>query len=117
MTVLYGISNCDTVKKARKWLDGAGVAYRFHDFRVDGLDEDQVRSWIDEMGWESIVNRRSSTWRALDAATRDGMTAATAVREIMFAPTLIKRPLLDVGTKRHVGFNEAIYGKIFSGQP
>lgn len=113
MTTLYGIANCDTVKKARKWLDAAGVAYNFHDFRQDGLDAAQVRAWIDELGWEAIVNRRSTTWRGLGDDVQAGMDASAAVTEIVRAPTLVKRPVLDTGKERHVGFSAATYGEIF----
>ena len=110
---LYGISNCDTVKKARKWLDTADVDYAFHDFRVDGLDEPQVIAWVNELGWETIINRRSTSWRELEPAARDAMSNTTAVSAILAAPTLIKRPLLDTGESRYVGFSEASYAKLF----
>ena len=113
MTVLYGISNCDTVKKARKWLDSKSVSYRFHDFRADGLEQDQVRAWIGELGWETLVNRRSTSWKQLDTSARETMTAESALSAIMDSPTLIKRPLLDTGSKRHVGFKEADYEALF----
>jgi len=110
---LYGISNCDTVKKSRKWLDAAGVNYAFHDFRADGLEPSQVTAWVDELGWETIINRRSTTWRGLEPESRDAMSNASAVTAILAAPTLIKRPLLDTGSARHVGFSVAAYAAIF----
>ncbi len=113
MTTIYGISNCDTVKKALKWLDAAGLDYRFHDFRKDGLDEARVRVWVDELGWEKILNRRSTTWRALVESVRNEMDNARAVSEIMNAPTLIKRPLLDTGDARYVGFSAKMYEDVF----
>ncbi|MCV6625543.1 MAG: ArsC family reductase [Cellvibrionaceae bacterium] len=110
---LYGIPNCDTVKKARSWLADAGVDHVFHDFRKDGLDEAQVQAWIDELGWETLVNKRSTSWKALDEDERNTMDAAGAKAAILAAPTLIKRPLLDTGTSRHVGFKAADYAEIF----
>lgn len=113
MTTLYGIKNCDTVKKARKWLENAGVDYQFHDFREDGLTKKQVEGWVKELGWETLVNKRSTSWKALDADARASMNAATAVAAIMAQPTLIKRPLLDTGKTRHTGFSAAQYADIF----
>ena len=75
MITLYGIKNCDTVKKARTWLDQHGVDYTFHDFRTDGLSQDQLQSWLDELGWETLVNRRSTTWKQLDQEAQDRVTA------------------------------------------
>jgi len=111
---LYGIPNCDTVKKARKWLDEHGVDYRFHDFREDGLERRQVKTWLAELGWETLVNRRSTSWKALDAEARDSMDDAAALAAILESPTLIKRPLLDTGGERHTGFAPAQYQKLFS---
>ncbi|MEE4146937.1 MAG: ArsC family reductase [Halieaceae bacterium] len=114
MITLYGIKNCDTVKKARKWLDLHGIEYRFHDFRSDGLAPDTVAGWLEELGWEALVNRRSTSWKALDAATREGMDDSSALAAIMAQPTLIKRPLLDTGHERFTGFSAASYRAIFS---
>jgi arsenate reductase len=114
LIVLYGIKNCDTVKKARKWLDLHGIDYRFHDFREDGLERDAVERWLDELGWENLVNRRSTSWKALDESTRNSMDERSALAAIMSQPTLIKRPLLDTGHQRFSGFSAAGYQKIFS---
>jgi len=111
---LYGIKYCDTVKKARKWLEARGVDYQFHDFREDGLEEDQVRNWLHELGWEKLVNKRSTSWKALDRKLRDTMDEASALRAIMEQPTLIKRPLLDTGHERHCGFSATRYQSIFN---
>ena len=104
LITLYGIKNCDTVKKARKWLDLHGIEYRFHDFRADGLEPETVAGWLAELGWESLVNRRSTSWKALDPATREAMDNSSALAAIMAQPTLIKRPLLDTGHERFTGF-------------
>lgn len=114
VTTLYGINNCDTVKKARKWLDAHGIDYSFHDFRADGLEREHVAEWLQELGWEVLVNRRSTSWKALDEATRENMDDATALAAILAHPTLIKRPLLDTGTRRHTGFTPADYDRLFS---
>ncbi len=111
---IYGIANCDTVKKARKWLDAHDIAHGFHDFRADGLAREQVETWIGEIGWETLVNRRSSSWRELDQGLKDELDNASAVDLIMNAPTLIKRPLTDTGSARYVGFSDKAYAEIFA---
>lgn len=114
MTILYGISNCDTVKKARVWLDQAQVPYTFHDFRKDGLTHEQVSAWVAALGWETLVNKRSTTWKGLDEATKAGLNASNVVDLILDQPTLIKRPLLDRGGKLQVGFKDADYQYLFT---
>ncbi len=114
MITLYGIKNCDSVKKARKWLENQGVEYRFHDFREDGLEPAAVKQWVQELGWEKLVNRRSTSWKALSADDRENMNDGSAVAAIIAQPTLIKRPLLDTGHERHTGFSAAGYEKIFN---
>jgi Spx/MgsR family transcriptional regulator len=114
LITLYGIKNCDTVKKARKWLDEHGIEYNFHDFREDGLTETMVRGWLAEMDWQALVNKRSTSWKALDADERDTMDEHKALAAILQQPTLIKRPLLDTGRQRFTGFSAASYKAIFS---
>ena len=114
MTTLYGIKNCDTVKKARNWLESRNIDYRFHDFRADGLDLEQIENWIEELGWEVLVNRRSTSWKSLSQEQRETMDKAAAIAAILATPTLIKRPLLDTGSERHVGFNDGSYTKLFA---
>jgi Spx/MgsR family transcriptional regulator len=112
-TTLYGIKNCDTVKKARTWLDQQGIDYRFHDFRIDGLSAAQVGQWLKELGAEALINKRSTTWKGLDDATRANIDQRAA--EIILAnPTLIKRPLLDTGKRKHLGFKAADYQTLFN---
>lgn len=105
---LYGIKNCDTVKKARRWLDDNGIPYHFHDVRADGLDAARVDAWLQELGLD-LINRRSTSWKALDEQTRDELDATNATGVILAHPTLIKRPLLDTGEERRVGFKPAEY--------
>lgn len=104
MTILYGIKNCDTVKKARQWLDKQQIDYRFHDFRSDGLSASQISHWIATIGLDTLVNKRSTTWKELDQAAKDGFNEHTAVALIVAHPTLIKRPLLETGNSAQVGF-------------
>ena len=109
MITLYGISNCDTVKKAQKWLDANNVSYTFHDFRKDGIEETQVSQWLDTLGWEKVVNKRSTTWRGLSDDKKANMDAELALSEIMVQPTLIKRPVLDDGQSIMIGFSDKQY--------
>jgi Spx/MgsR family transcriptional regulator len=113
LITLYGIKNCDTVKKARRWLEQHEIDYSFHDFRQDGLPQDTVETWLDELGWETLVNRRSTSWKQLSPQQRETMDRQSALVAILQQSTLIKRPLLDTGTSRHVGFSAADYREIF----
>lgn len=121
MITLYGIANCDTIKKARRWLDAHRIEYRFHDYRRDGLDEAQVRAWVDALGWEALLNRRGTTWRKLPSAIQDGIDQESAIRLMLEQPSIIRRPLLDIGPSsslglsktRLVGFSEAAYAELF----
>lgn len=109
MFTLYGIKNCDTVKKARKWLDNHQIAYQFHDFRVDGLEPALVTSWLTTLGWETLINKRSTTWKQLSDQQRSALNDSNAAAIILLHPTLIKRPLLDTGTTLQLGFKDADY--------
>jgi arsenate reductase len=114
-TTLYGISNCDTVRKARRWLDDRGLGYRFHDLRRDGVDASKVRAWVHARGWESVLNRRGTTWRQLPAAARECMDAERAVALALEHPTLIKRPVLEHAGEITIGFDEKTYAERFEG--
>jgi Spx/MgsR family transcriptional regulator len=113
MTDLYGIRNCDTMKRARAWLDARGIPYRFHDYSRDGIDPDRLRAWAAELGWETLINRRGTTWRALPAEVREHLDEASAIQVMLDRPAIIRRPLLDTGEVRHLGFSEADYGRLF----
>ena len=113
MITLYGIKNCDTVKKARDWLSAKKIDYTFHDFRVEGLSQKQVAAWIDELGLETLVNKRSTTWKELDENTKADFNEKSAIAIITENPTLIKRPVVDTGTLKAVGFKDSEYAKIF----
>ncbi|WP_339671363.1 ArsC family reductase [Dasania marina] len=113
MVTLYGIKSCDSVKKARKWLDAHDVDYRFHDFRSDGINAQQVDGWLAALGWETLVNKRSTTWKQLSEDTRNAMDAKLAASVLLEQPTLIKRPLLDSGKGLSVGFKDSDYQQLF----
>lgn len=91
---LYGIPNCDTIKKAKKWLDANGIDYQFHDYRKDGVDTAWLKARCEEHGWENVLNRRGTTWRQLDEDTKNNVDAASAVALMQEHPAMIKRPLL-----------------------
>jgi Spx/MgsR family transcriptional regulator len=105
MTILYGIPNCDTVKKARTWLDTQAHPYTFHDFKKAGVPDAEVDKWIAALGWEKLVNRKGTTWRKLDPATQAAVVDAASAKALMLAqPSVIKRPVVDWGNKFTVGF-------------
>ncbi len=119
MVVLYGISNCDTVKKARKFLEQQAVEFQFHDFRKDGLETKQVTRWIKDLGLDIVVNKRSRTWKELSEKQQALLQSAKAADLIVDNPTLIKRPLLAIGEntsslKHYVGFDPKQYLALFS---
>ena len=101
---LYGIRNCDTVKKARAWLEERGVAYDFHDYKVAGIDEARLRGWSNELGWERLLNRAGTTFRQLSEADKQGIDEDKAVALLLAHPSMIKRPVADLGDRRLVGF-------------
>lgn len=95
MLTLYGIPNCDTVKKARTWLDGHGVAYGFHDYKKAGVDEASLRRWTDALGWETVLNRAGTTFRALSDADKNALDEDKAVALMLAQPSMIKRPIVE----------------------
>ncbi len=109
MITLYGIKNCDTVRKACKWLDAHEVEYQFHDLRKEGVSEALIRSWADEVAWEQLLNRRSLTWRKLSDEEKSDLNPSKAIKLMTAHPTLIKRPVVESGRAVIVGFNEATY--------
>jgi len=109
MTTLYGIKNCDSVKKARLWLEKNNIAYQFHDFRVDGLSTQQLSVFIEKAGWENLLNRRSTSWRQLDEQQKSDLNAVKAASLMLENLTLIKRPVLDTGEQLYIGFNTENY--------
>ncbi|MEA1015903.1 ArsC family reductase [Sphingosinicella sp. LY1275] len=113
--ILYGIPNCDTVKKARTWLDDAGVDYAFHDYKKAGIDEARLRGWCAEHGWETLLNRAGTTFRKLPDADKTGLDTDKAVALMLAQPSMIKRPVLDLGDRRVVGFKPDLYREVFGG--
>ena len=114
MITLYGIPNCDTMKKARAWLAEHGIEYLFHDYKKAGIDEATLRAWIDAVGWEILLNRRGMMWRKLPQDVRDGIDEASAIRVMLETPSIIKRPVLDTGDALHVGFKPEQYETVFT---
>jgi len=114
MNIIYGISNCDTIKKTRKWLKNNNIEYEFHDFRQEGVNVFQLRSWADELGWEKLVNKRSTTWRNLPSEAKEHMDETLALFLMEQQPTLIKRPVLLTANGTLIGFNEKIYASHFN---
>ena len=107
--VLYGIPNCDTVRKARAWLDQHNVPHAFHDYRKAGLDRPRLEAWVDEHGWEVVLNRAGTTFRGLPEADRADLDAGKAVTLMLAQPSMIKRPVLDLGDRTVVGFKPERY--------
>ena len=114
---VYGLGNCDTCRAARKWLDGRGIAYRFHDFAKRGIDAATVESWLAEHGAETLINRRSRTWRAIGEAARDIADPAAAAALVLANPKLVKRPVIDLGAQSLIGFDAGTRGAIEAARP
>ena len=112
MTItIYGIKNCDTMKKARGWLDDHGVAYEFHDYKLAGIARDRLEQWSNEVGWETLLNRAGTTFRKLPDSDKEGLDQRKALALMLAQPSMIKRPVLDLGGKLLVGFKPDIYGR------
>ncbi len=117
MITLYGIKNCDTMKKARAWLDAHGVSYVFHDYKTAGIDKERLALWCKEHGWEVVLNRAGTTFRALPDASKSDLDAQKAIDLMLAQPSMIKRPVLDLGRHRIVGFKPDIYQAALAGKP
>ena len=114
--ILYGIPNCDTVKKARAWLDAAGLAYHFHDYKKAGVDEGKLRSWVALAGWEKVLNRQGTTFRKLPEGQRADLDADKAVSVMLANPSSIKRPIVEGGADLLVGFDPARWTAALAGE-
>ena len=114
MTKMYGIPNCDTIKKARKWLEANDVAYEFYDYKKLGVPEKELKRWVNEAGWETVLNKRGTTWRKLDDDTKNNISEASAIKIMLENPSIIKRPVLESGKSLLIGFKEADYQQLFS---
>lgn len=107
---IYGIKNCDTMKKAFTWLDGHGVAYAFHDYKAKGIDRASLEAWCRALGWDKVLNRAGTTFRKLPEAEREGLDQARAITLMLAQPSMIKRPMLDLGDGNYLlGFKPEIY--------
>jgi arsenate reductase len=111
---LYGIKNCDTMKKARAWLDARGVAYAFHDYKTGGIDRPRLERWCDEAGWDTLLNRAGTTFRKLPDADKTNLDESAALRLMLAQPSLIKRPVLEADGRVIVGFLPDMYQRLFS---
>jgi arsenate reductase len=113
--VLYGIENCDQVRRARHWLDAAGVRYRFHDFRRDGLTREMLERWLSHVPWDALLNRRGQAWRRLDAERRAQVVdQASAIEALLASPLLVKRPVVEAGARLLIGFSEPVFQSAFA---
>ena len=110
---IYGIKNCDTMKKARSWLDAHEIAYTFHDYKTAGIDRARLEAWADEAGWEVLLNRAGTTFKKLPADEKEGITAKRAISLMLAQPSMIKRPVLDAAGKLLIGFKPAEYEEAF----
>ena len=112
---IYGIKTCDTMKKAFRWLDSEGVDYRFHDYRVEGIDRASVERWCAAVGWEKVLNKSSTTFRALLDASKIDLDERSAIALMLAEPTMIKRPVLVADGQIEVGFKPERYAALFKG--
>lgn len=113
MVTIHGIRNCDTMKKARGWLDANGVAYGFRDYKTDPPTPAEITGWVETLGWEALLNRAGTTFRKLPEAEKSGLDAAKAIALMTAQPSMIKRPLLDIDGKLSLGFKPDAYGALF----
>jgi Spx/MgsR family transcriptional regulator len=112
MITIYGIPNCDTMKKARKWLEANDVDYEFHDYKKMGVPEDKLKSWVKQAGWDSVLNKRGTSWRKLDDKVRENIDEFSAIQIMLSNPAIIKRPVLESGHMLLIGFKEADYQQL-----
>jgi arsenate reductase len=110
---IYGIKACDTMKKARDWLDGHGIDYAFHDYKAAGIDQARLEAWVAALGWELVLNRAGTTFRKLPDTEKQGLDAARAIGLMLQQPSMIKRPLLDVEGRFLAGFKPDTYARVF----
>ncbi len=113
VVTIHGIKNCDTMKKARAWLETRRIAHQFHDYKSTGIDAATLRRWAKQVGWEALLNRSGTTFRKLPENEREGLTEAKAIALMLAQPSMIKRPVLDIGGKLLVGFRPESYAAAF----
>lgn len=112
-TTMFGIPNCDTIKKAKKWLEANELDYQFHNYRKDGISEEMVRQFCEQLGWEQVVNKRGTTYRQLTQEQKDSLNQETAISLLVEHSAMIKRPILDVDGTLHIGFKAEQYQQVF----
>jgi len=112
--VMYGIPNCDTIKKAKKWLTDQGVDFQFHNYKKDGVDSAQLKRWVNIVGWEPLLNKRGTTWRQLDDQIKSQVNESSAITIMLDNPSIIKRPVVEVNDTLLVGFNADEYAENFT---
>ena len=110
--IVYGIKNCDTMKKARAWLDSNGVLYAFHDYKISGINQETVERWVNAVGWETLLNRAGTTYRKLPEQQKSNLTRARAIELMLEQPSMIKRPVLERGNTLLVGFSSDRYSAL-----
>ncbi|MDG3088824.1 ArsC family reductase [Vibrio hannami] len=114
MTItMYGIPNCDTIKKAKKWLQEADINFEFHDYRKQGVDPEMVKSFCDQLGWEQVLNKRGTTYRQLTQEQKDSLNEENAIALLVESPAMIKRPILSIDNTLYIGFKAEQYASVF----
>ena len=113
MATMFGIKNCDTIKKARDWLESRGVPYDFHDYKAAGIDKPVLEAWVKKLGWEVLLNRAGTTFRKLSESDKEGLTEKKAIALMLAQPSMIKRPVLEAKGKLTVGFKPEEYKRLF----
>ncbi len=115
MTIkMYGIANCDTIKKAKKWLEAESIAFEFHDYRKQGIDSEMVSTFCQALGWQNVLNKRGTTYRQLSQEQQDNLNEQSALELLLEQPAMIKRPILLVNSQYHIGFKADQYAAIFA---
>ena len=114
MIKIYGIPNCDTMKKARRCLEANGIEYDFHDYKKLGVSEKNLKNWVKQTGWETILNKRGTTWRKLDDDLKDNIDETAAIQLMLNNPSIIKRPILESGKLLLIGFDEDQYKRLIA---
>lgn len=116
MTTMYGIKNCDTIKKARRWLEDRGLAYEFHDYKAAGIDAARLKRWSNALGWEAVLNRAGTTYRSLPDADKQDLDQDRAIALMVAQPSMIKRPMVEHDGKLLLGFKPAEYEAAFAAE-
>lgn len=109
---MYGIPNCNTIKKAKDALSAKSIDFEFHNYKKDGIDTQTLEAWCSQVGWKTLLNQRGTTWRKLSPEDKDGINQSKAIELMCVYPSMIKRPVLDTGDKIIVGFDEAVYAEL-----